>query len=285
VLLDGATGTELERRGIDIALPLWSTRALLDAPETLADVHRDYLRAGADAVTAATFRTHRRTLAREGLAGEAAALTAQAVAIARTARDEVRPAAIVLGSVAPLEDCYRPDLAPAQAACRSEHADIVGSLVEAGADAILIETMNTLREATAALDAAIEAAPRVLLSVTAGEPGRLLSGEPLEPLIDRAGVLEAIGVNCVSAAAVEGHVRWLAARVPPGVRVLAYANVGRADAAGNWISTDAVAPPRYADYAMAWIRAGATIVGGCCGTGPATIEAIAARIAAHMDPS
>ena len=64
VLLDGATGTELERRGYAAGLPLWSTHALLDAPDAVAEIHADYARAGADILTANTFRTQRRTLQR-----------------------------------------------------------------------------------------------------------------------------------------------------------------------------------------------------------------------------
>src|SRR5258705_516097 len=66
ILLDGATGTELNRRGVSTDLPLWSAGALLDAPATVRQIHRDYLLAGAEVVTANTFRTHRRSLARGG---------------------------------------------------------------------------------------------------------------------------------------------------------------------------------------------------------------------------
>ena len=69
LILDGATGTELDRRGVDVTLPLWSARALVDAPEVLEEVHADYLRAGADVIVTNTFRTHERSLARAGLPG------------------------------------------------------------------------------------------------------------------------------------------------------------------------------------------------------------------------
>ncbi len=110
LLLDGATGTELDRRGVDISLPLWSARAIIDAPQAVQDIHSEYLAAGADAITANTFRTHRRSLAKAGLGDQAAELTRHAVQIATRARDQHNPAAMVLGSVAPLEDCYRPDM-------------------------------------------------------------------------------------------------------------------------------------------------------------------------------
>ncbi len=81
LLLDGATGTELGRRGVDIRLPLWSARALLDAPEVLAGIHRDYLEAGAGAITANTFRTHHRSLPHSSV--HIANLLFQIVAIGR----------------------------------------------------------------------------------------------------------------------------------------------------------------------------------------------------------
>ena len=132
LLLDGATGSELDRRCVDVSLPLWSARALISEPQAIAEIHREYLRAGAEAITANTFRTHARTLARESGVPGAAELSRRAVQIARAARDEHAPGALVLGSVAPLEDCYRPDLAPDADACRREHAELIGPLVDAG---------------------------------------------------------------------------------------------------------------------------------------------------------
>ena len=75
LLLDGATGTELQRRGVDTSLPLWSARALLEAPATraLRAIHADYIGAGADIITTNTFRAQRRTLTRAGLGERRAA--------------------------------------------------------------------------------------------------------------------------------------------------------------------------------------------------------------------
>src|SRR5260221_10197622 len=103
VILDGPIGTELAARGVAIPAPMWSARAIADAPAVLADIHRAYAAAGATVHTAATFRTTRRA------AGEGwEALARRAVAITR----EAAPRHRVAGSVAPLEDCYRPDLSP-----------------------------------------------------------------------------------------------------------------------------------------------------------------------------
>ncbi len=282
LLLDGATGTELERRGVDISLPLWSARALLDAPQVLHDIHRDYLAAGAGVITANTFRTHRRSLAKAGLGDQAGTLTRQAVQIARAARDEHKPDALVLGSVAPLEDCYRPDLSPDEPTCRREHAEMIDHLLEAGVDLLLIETMNNVREARAAISEAQRRAPGKWIASfclrSDSEPGILLSGESMRDLVDSLIDAYAVGVNCAAAHVTEAHVAALRALLPDDVRIAAYANIGYADETGNWISTDAIEPQRYAEYAMQWIDAGATLIGGCCGTTPGTIRAISAKI-------
>src|SRR5262245_12472774 len=121
LLLDGATGTELERRGLRTTLPLWSARALLEAPRTLLAIHREYVEAGARALTANTFRTQRRTLARGALGARAAELTALALKLAREAAQSAPQDCWVLGSDPPLEDCYRPDLAPDDSVLAAEH--------------------------------------------------------------------------------------------------------------------------------------------------------------------
>jgi len=277
-VLDGATGSELERRGVDTSLPLWSARTLLDAPEILAQIHREYLEAGADAITTNTFRTHRRSLAKAGLGERARELTKRAVEIAQRVRDEANPSARILGSVAPLEDCYAPALAPPADECAREHGEMIRHLVEAGVDFLLIETMNNLTEAKAAIQAARCALPgRWIASFCMrrhGPPGFLLSGERIDALMPSLSDSYAIGINCVPAPDMESQVRHLRSIASPTAQIVAYANVGRPDSLRGWMNTDAVSPARYADYAQAWLDAGATIIGGCCGTTPATIAAL-----------
>ena len=106
LILDGATGTELDRRGVDTSLPLWSARALLTAPDIVQQIHRDYLDAGADLITTNTFRTHRRTLTRAGVGERTRELTQLAVELARRAIEESGRTAYIAGSMSPLEDCY-----------------------------------------------------------------------------------------------------------------------------------------------------------------------------------
>ncbi len=279
LVTDGATGTELAARGIDMSTPLWSARALLEAPQTLRRIHREYFEAGAQAITANTFRTHARSLSKAGLGEEAGTMTRLAVKIAREARDEMNANALVFGSVAPLEDCYQPELAPAKDVCEREHRRMIEHLLDAGVDLILMETMGTLREIIAAARAAEAlAAGRWMLSMmtrSAGPPGVLISGEPLADALPALEGAAAVGVNCIAAPVAEDHVRLLRRLLPHEQRIMVYANTGRLDERGLWTDTDAVDPARYAEYAMRWRDAGASIIGGCCGTSPETIRAVA----------
>jgi S-methylmethionine-dependent homocysteine/selenocysteine methylase len=272
-LLDGATGTELERRGVPSALPLWSAHALLTAPDVVREVHRDYARAGADALTANTFRTQARALAHAGLDARAGELTALAVRLAREgAHAGGREDALVLGSASPLEDCYRPERVPDDASLAREHAAHARHLVRAGADAILVETMNSAREAEAALRAAREAGAPALVSFVCTPGARLLSGEPLADAIARVAPLAplAVGVNCAPWSELAACLPTLRAA---GLPFFAYGNLGAPRADG--LRTHDASPLELAAHAAAWIEAGAAAVGGCCGTTPAHVAALA----------
>ncbi len=280
LILDGATGTELHRRGIDTGLPLWSANALLtdEGRRTLRQIHLDYLRAGADILTANTFRTHGRTLAKSGHGGQARELTARAVRLAREAiAEHASPAPqFVAGSIAPLEDCYTPALVPPQAECQTEHHRMAEHLAEAGADLLLVETMNTIREAVAAAEAATATGLPTLVSFVCGADGWLLSGETIADATRAVAPLNpaAIGVNCGPAhtlAAPLGELRAAAPHVP----LIAYGNIGYADDAQGWVNTDAVDPAAYVSYAIAWP---VHILGGCCGTTPEHIRHLRTRI-------
>ena len=271
LLLDGATGTELNRRGVDTGLPMWSANALTtDAGlNVLRQVHLDYLNAGADILTANTFRTHRRALAGKGHA--ARELTRRAVATAQEAVAEFGQPAQVAGSVAPLEDCYRPDRVPPDDECRAEHSERIHHLVEAGVDLLLIETMNSIREAVIAAKLATITGRPTWVSFVCDREGRILSGESVAVA---AGVLlplgvKALGVNCGPAHTLAKPLAELRAICGPDFPLIAYGNIGYADEAQGWINTDAVNPDSYLQYAQTWP---AQIVGGCCGTTPEHIR-------------
>jgi S-methylmethionine-dependent homocysteine/selenocysteine methylase len=284
VILDGAMGTELRHRGVDTGLPLWSANALLTAPETVRALHEEYIRAGAAIITTDTFRTTRRTFHRAGLPDRSAELTSLAVALAREAQSTHPGRGILIaGSVAPLEDCYHPELVPPDEELRREHAEHAERLAAAGVDFLLLETMGTVREARAAADAARGTGKEFLASFICDQEGRLLGGETINDAVRAIAPLSPAGfsLNCISPRVIGPSIQKLssavfslavASPVPLGV----YANVGQAgaDLDGEFL-TD-VDEDEYGSFARGWFRAGYTIIGGCCGTTPEYIRRIAA---------
>jgi S-methylmethionine-dependent homocysteine/selenocysteine methylase len=279
-LLDGATGSELDRLGVDVGMPLWSANAILEAPEILKQVHIAYLEAGAQAICTNTFRTHERSLAKAGMGDRAEELTHKAVEIARHARDEVNTDALVFGSVAPLEDCYSPELAPLPKVCEEEHAQMIKHLVNSGVDLVLIETMCSAGELCAASIAAMEHTDDWAISVCLQQDsvGTLLDGNPIAEFIPALARARFMGINCYPATKLAEQVTYLRSIAPTHMPIAAYGNVGYADVDGGWINTDAIDPNIFAVYAMDWVKAGASIAGGCCGTTPKTIAAIKSKL-------
>lgn len=274
LLLDGATGTELERRGVPTPLPLWSAPALLGRPEVVEAVHADYVAAGVEVLTANTFRTQRRALAAGGLEDRAAEITRRAVEIARAAaRAATGPPPFVFGSAPPLEDCYRPELVPDEAALVREHAEHARNLALAGVDAVLVETMNTIREAVVATRAVTRTRVPALTSFVCWEGAALLSGEPLSDAAAAARDAGAVAllVNCLPPSNVAPCLAALAgAGLPFGV----YANLGAPDDETGFARSESCTPEVFAGHASSWVAAGAHVVGGCCGTTPAHLRAV-----------
>jgi S-methylmethionine-dependent homocysteine/selenocysteine methylase len=277
ILLDGALGTELERLGVSTSLPLWSAQALLDAPDRVRDVHESYIQAGADVITSATFRTTPRALKKAGLAAEADRLTKLAIELAKEARDRAAPGREVriAGSMAPLEDCYKPELSPAAPDAEREHRDQAERLARAGAELLLIETVGTAAEAAAAVRAARTTDLPVWISFLCKSGTELMSGEPLASAVRLVTTLtpDAVLVNCVPVAIATEclEVMGRASALPYGC----YANAGSPDMGrSTWCFDPEMTPERFAEAAAGWLQRGAQIVGGCCGTGPDHIRAL-----------
>ncbi len=275
LLLDGGTGSEILRRQVPSDVNLWAVGPLLNAPELLRGIHETYIAAGADVITTATFRTTSRALAKAGMANRADELTRRAVEVAIEARDRTRQdqPVLIAGSLAPLEDCYDPGAVPPDEELIEAHALQARSLAQAGVDLLLAETMNTVREARAALVVGLEIGLPVWISVTCQAGGKLLSGEPLKAVLDEILQLSpsALLVNCCEP---EIATEALAAmsglhHLPLGV----YANNGHEDESG-WAFTGDYPPARYLEEARKWVDQGARIVGGCCGTTPEHIRAL-----------
>lgn len=275
VLLDGATGTELQRRGIRTALPLWSAEAILRAPAVIHEIHVDYINAGANIITANTFRTNPRTLEKAGKRNESEAWTAKAVTLALQSRDahpsKTHPV-FVAGSMTTVEDCYRPEQTPPNEELEQEHTQFAKYLKNAGVDLILVETMNTIREAVIALKAAREAGVPTMVSFIVTSYGNLLGGELLSDAVKAVELLGpyAILVNCATCEVMDQVVPML--REQTSLHIGVYAHVGVPDEVNGWNADPYATPENYLVHARQWLKGRVKIVGGCCGTTPKYIR-------------
>jgi S-methylmethionine-dependent homocysteine/selenocysteine methylase len=262
VFLDGPMGTALAARGVSTAGRAWSASALRTAPQVVSALHRAYAEAGAMVHTTNTFRTTRRAW---GPGWEDLARLA-----VRLARDAVLPGHRIAGGLAPLEDCYRPERSPGDP--EPEHRALAEVLADAGVDLLLCETFPHPGEALAAVRAARSTGLETWLALTAGPGADLLTPAQMAETATQAAALGAtrVLVNCVPATDTLRFVRALAdTSIPTG----AYANAGRPDEGIGWGEAPA-GPARYAELARLWVDAGASAVGGCCGTGPEHIRAL-----------
>jgi S-methylmethionine-dependent homocysteine/selenocysteine methylase len=272
-LLDGPLGTELAARGVATPLPSWSAYAIDHAPDVVAQIHRDYADAGATVHTANTFRTKRRAVGAQWQR-----LARRAVALAR---DAVPKQHAIAGSLAPLEDCYRPDLSPPDAVSAREHREVARVLADAGVDLILCETFPSAREAAIAVAEAVRTGLPTWVALTAGPDASLMTPDAMEAAARMCASegARALLVNCVPASKTLAYVERLGRL---GLPVGAYANAGQAEEGIGWSRDDVEGPRAYAALARSWVLAGASIVGACCGTGPRHIAEMAQLLRADL---
>jgi homocysteine S-methyltransferase len=282
-LLDGGMGTELRAHGVEVpdhVTSIWSAKALMDAPESVLQVHRDYIEAGADVITANNYAVTRPILSREGFEDRFEELTLRATDLARRARDDAERSVRIAGSMPPLETSYRPDLVGEDDAILEEYRRMA-ELLAPRVEILLCETMSSAREALAAATAATETDREVWVSWTlqGDRPDHLPSGETVREAYQALphSRISAYLVNCCGANFVTRAVKILSGLTSRAVG--GYANaadvIPRAED-GSPTDPELVArrPLDVEEYAMAvaqWIEAGASIVGGCCSTRPAHI--------------
>jgi S-methylmethionine-dependent homocysteine/selenocysteine methylase len=285
-LLDGAMGTELRMRGVEVPdhiTSIWSAKALLDAPEVVVAIHRDYIDAGARVITANNYMVTPPLLARAGLEDRLEELAVRSVELAERARDAAGRPVRIAASLPPLSTSYRAEMVGDDAEILADYRRLA-EILAPRVDLLLCETMSSAREGAAAATAASETGREAWLSWTlqGDRPDRLPSGETLEEAFTAADGLgiAAFLVNCCAANFVTRAVPIL--RRLTELPVGGYANsvnVVPADGTASGIAPEQLPSEpldvdRYAAAAAQWIEGGATLVGGCCSTSPAHIARI-----------
>jgi S-methylmethionine-dependent homocysteine/selenocysteine methylase len=286
ILLDGGMGRELRYRGVDVLTSIWSANGLISAPDIVRQIHQDYISAGADIITTNTYGIVRSSLAKEGLEDRFEELNVVACNLAGQARQKSEASILIAGSLPPLAGSYRPDLVGPVGDIEPlyrEQADLLAPYV----DLFLCETMSSAAEGRAAAAAACQTGKPVWVAWTLHEDrsGKLRSGETISEAAEALSDLPVSGflTNCC---APESITRALPQLLETGAAYFGgYANTfesipedweldGHKQTDGFLDLRTDLDPASYAEYVIRWLQAGATVVGGCCGTGPAHIAKI-----------
>lgn len=290
VVLDGGLGTELDRRGADLRDRLWSAKTLLESPDLIRDVHAAYFAAGADVAIGASYQASFEGLAERGLdADAAAALLRRSVELARQAAGQAGGERLVAASVGPYGAFlgngaeYTGDYDRDQAGLVRFHVPRLEALAQASPDLFAVETIPSVVEAAAMVEA-LERVPEIpaWMSFSCRDGTRVCDGTPFERAVAIATSspsVVAVGVNCTSPLHVTSLVEIAAAGTD--LPVVCYPNRGAfwEPVRKVWVDPPRQ-DPRPSLRPATWREAGAGLIGGCCGTTPEDIAAIAGALRA-----
>ena len=280
-ILDGAMGSELIRWGMELPEHIWSAAANLTNPELVLKIHREYVDAGADYITANTFRTTPRAFGKLDslVAGFVEVNKKDAVLNSRNslftavelAKEAASNSVKVLGSIASLEDCYSPELFPGKNTAITEFRQLGGWLSDAGVDILLLETMNSIAEAEAGLIALQSFELPIWVSFVMKDDEHLLSGDLL---LDALTLLQdhsvnTVLLNCNPLQRTEKAMILLTKNWTGKWGI--YPNLGIGEPSPNGRITKYESMEKFTALMEKAIDLGASVVGACCGSTPEQI--------------
>lgn len=279
ILMDGGTGTELEKRGVPMDNAAWCAAALATHPDVVRGVHEDYIRAGAEVIITNTFPAAKHVLQEAGIGDRFRELNARAAELAREARENAAEGPVyIAGSIstfpARLDYGYDPDEKEARANY-TEQAEI---LAESGVDLIALEMMRDLEGTKYAVEAAATTGLPIWLgfSCQRAEDGTLVLWTARDTLGDalKELPLHKVGLISMMHTQVEDTVPALQEiqehwEGPLG----AYPHRGEF-IMPHWQFIDTISPENFAAEARRWLELGVQVIGGCCGIGPEHIREV-----------
>lgn len=278
IVMDGGTGTEIERRGVVMNDVTWSGTAVQTHPDMIRQIHGDYITAGADIITTNTYSTGRHVLEAAGLGDRFEILNRRAVELVREARDEVADRPIIIaGSISTFAAHDRWDERTSAREAIAAYRQQAEILTEAGADLIVLEMLKDIETASCAVEGAVTAGLPVWLgfSCKVFDDDILLHShehtlaEGLEKIIPLGGSLVALMHSLIDFA--EPALELIAGTWsgPKGV----YLHSGAFEMP-QWQFDEIISPEAYAERAKRWVELGYQVIGGCCGTTPDHIRVL-----------
>ncbi|NDD64009.1 MAG: bifunctional homocysteine S-methyltransferase/methylenetetrahydrofolate reductase [Acidobacteria bacterium] len=282
-IFDGAMGTMIYNKGVFINASYDELN--LTSPDLIADIHRAYVKAGAEIIETNTYGATRLKLAQQGLDEKLRDINLAAVRIARKAAAEARHEVYVAGVISPLGVRIEPYGPTSREEARQMIREQAALLVEGGVDCFVLETFHDLAEMHEAILAVREVSDLVIFAqMTINEEGSTAYGTPPEvfaPQLDKwlgSGGMDVIGLNCsVGPQIILEAIEKMQSHTT--LRLSAQPNAGLPrDVGGRQIY---LASPEYlARYAKWLISAGVKFIGGCCGTTPEHIKLMADAVRA-----
>lgn len=284
LLIDGATGTELQRRGVPMDELAWSGVAVLTHPDVVRETHEDYIRAGARVIITNTFGSTRQMLEPAGYGDQVKTIHRNAVQLAMQARDNAaeRPVAVA-GSISTEPPGFDRDAFFSPERELEAYREAAGLLADAGVDVIALEMLVETVHAPRAMRAALETGLPVWLGVGCKKTkdGKIVSFDHSD--LELAAVLDTLipmgptVVNIMHSEieAIPGAIELVRQRWSGPIGV--YPESGYFEKP-NWKFVDIVPPAVFATEARGWVARGVRLLGGCCGTGPDHIQALQAAM-------
>jgi len=289
LLLDGGVSTEIRRRGVALDKNVWSGLATKTNPDEVRQVHEDYIKAGAQIITANTYSTARHVLESINLGHESKLLNLKSVQLAQQARDEVaRKEVFIAGSMSSMPPLTSHREVAVGGQVESSYQELAEGLADAGVDLIIAEMMRDIENASIVIKAAVSTGLPVFIGFSAmmaenGVDVRSLRWknaddttsahdfgemvETLKPLGGQAAGIMHTRVEDIGPALEVLRQHWSGP-------LLAYAETGKL-ILPDWRYEEVSSPEDYAAEIKGWIEHyGVQIVGGCCGTGPEHIRVL-----------
>jgi len=277
LVIDGAMGTELMNRGLNLPLPLWSAVANIEYNKMVIDVHNDYINEGCDIITTNTFRTTPRTYFKAGYSREDSILISKksfdmAIKAAKSAKEGND--ILIAGSISPLEDCYEPNDFPGRNIALKEFEQLSNWVHDSGVDIILLETMGNFNEITIALQASQNHSIPIWLSVVLKNTTEILDGTNIERVASLAmeNNVDLILINCTPLETAYGALELFLKNWSREWGV--YPNAGTSMPSKDGMFLKIVDDENFCKQINFFINQGASIVGSCCGSTPNTIRRI-----------
>ena len=266
LILDGALGTELMRRGLKLPLPLWSAEANITHQKDVISIHKDYVKAGADIITTNTFRSTTWTYRRAGFSNKRATERAKSSLMKAVESAHQSNPSLIAGSITSIEDCYQPSLFPGKSVAEDSIGETLSWFKEAGVKIILFETMSHLEEIKIAVRMAADFKTK-WLSLILNNDKKLLSGHSLDDVFKFSkSEVDCLLMNCNSFEKTNVSLsdflnQW-------GSDWGVYPNFGITEPEPDGTMDIKISDKLFSENINNYIKKTPFIIGSCCGSSP-----------------